>query len=264
MQVKPYREYKKLITDICNIRAIIPLNQSKHPHVMYPFDISFDGHNSYLHYHVSDDGMTLREFIDFIYNPRKKLRATIFNTLHRVRPIDIILQLVDAYEFMLEKNMLVGQSNVNPDCIWVDRTVSGDITVFVLDTLETVIDNKYRIVDDNNQYWSAEYISEYSNLMFYNSDSIRKPTLTRCDTKPTPISIVYSLGLILYFIVEHHDPYPDGRLHSNERPLFRAQLNERYKKCVSLATEPDIRKRPTMREWKDMIQVSDNKTCFVM
>ena len=207
MQVKPAREYKKIISDICNIRAIIPPNQPKHPHVMYPFDISFDGHNSYLHYHVSEDGMTLREFINFIYNPRKKLRATIFNT---------------------------------------------------------VIDNKYRIVDDNKQYWSAEYISEYSNLMFYNSDSIRKPTLTRCDTKPTPISIVYSLGLILYFIVEHHDPYPDGRLHSNERPFFRTQLNERYKKYICLATEPDIRKRPTMREWKDTIQLSDNKTCFVM
>jgi len=264
MQVKPLREYKKVLSDICNIRATIPSNQPTHPHVMSPFDISFDGHSTYLHYHVTEDGMTLRDFINFIYDPRKKLRATIFNTLHRIRPVDIMLQLIDAYEFMLAKNMMVGQSNVNPDCIWIDRNSSGEVKVCVLDTLETIIDDKYRVIDENKQYWSSEYIGEYNNVMFYNTENTRKPMLTRCDTKPTPISIVYSLGLILYFIVEHHDPFPDGRLHADDRPFFRQHMIERYKKYVFSATESDIRKRPTLKEWKDIIKVSDDKTCFVM
>jgi hypothetical protein len=266
MQIAPLKEYKKVISDICNIRATIPTGVPSHPHILYPVDISFDDQNNatYLHYLVSEDGMTLRDFIHFIYSPRKKLRATIFNTLHRIRPIDIMLQLIDTYEFMLANDRMVGQSNVNPDCIWIERNSSGEVKVYVMDTLETIIDHKYRVVDNNNkQYWSSEYIHEYNNLILYDSDIIRKPSLTRFDTKPTPISIVYSLGLVLYFIVQHHDPYPDGRLHSDERPFFHSHFNERYIKYVHSATEPDRRKRPTLRDWKDSLLKPDSK-CLVM
>ena len=260
MQVNPIREYKKVISDICNIRATIPTDTSPHPHILYPVDISFDAqyNETYLHYSVSGDGMTLRDFINC---PRNKLRATIFNTLHRFRPIDIILQLIDTYEFMLANDRMVGQSNVNPDSIWIDRnSSSGEVKVYVMDTLETTIDHRYRIVDHNKQYWSTEYIREYTSIHYYNTDLTRKPTLTRFDTKPTPISIVYSLGLILYFIVYHCDPYPDGRIHAEDRPLLTTHLNDRY---IHSATEPDRRKRPTLREWKDSLLKPEHK-CSVM
>jgi hypothetical protein len=266
MQVTPLREYKKAISDICNVRATIPTGILSHPHILYPVDISFDevANETYLHYMVSEDGMTLRDFINFIYSPRKKLRATIFNTLHRIRPIDIMSQLIDTYEFMLANDRMVGQSNVNPDSIWIDRTgSSGEVTIYVMDTLETIIDHKYRIVDHNKQYWSSEYMREYTSILFYNTELTRKPSLTRFDTKPTPISIVYSLGLVLYFIVYHHDPYPDGRIHVEDRPFFHTHLSDRYIKYIHSATEPDRRKRPTLREWKDSLLKPENK-CFVM
>jgi hypothetical protein len=263
MQISPLKEYKKVISDICNIRATIPDNIPQHPRVISPVDISFDGESTSLHYLVSEDGITLREFINFIYSPRNKLRATLFNTLHRVRPIDIILQLIDAYEFMLANDMMVGQSNVNPDCIWIDRTITGELKVYVLNTLETTIDHKYRTIDCNRQYWSSEYIREYNNMILYDSDSIRKPALTRIDTKPTPISLVYSLGLVLYFIIEHRDPYPDGRLYPDERPLFHSHFNERYVKHVKSATEYDPRKRPTLKEWRHSLLEPESK-CTIM
>lgn len=263
MRIQPEtnREYTKVISDFCDIKAVIPEKTPFHPNVLSPVNISYDGNCSYLHYSVTGDGMTLREFIYFIHNPRKKMRATIFDTIHRIHPIDIMLQLIDAYEFMLKNNLMMGQSNVNPDCIWIERSSSGTIHPYVMDTLETVIDNRYRTIDDNRRYWSSEYISEYNHLMCY-SDGSRKPNLTRRDTKPTPISIVYSLGLVLYFIVEHHDPYHEIRIHADERPNFKVNCNERYRRLIYSATEPDIKKRPTLKEWKEMLQTPE-KRCVI-
>ena len=248
--IHPTRIYKHKISELSNLVVELPSFIQNHTNVISPIEVSCDSNATYLHYSVSVKGMTLREFV----KPKQPIRNTLFNSLHRNHPIDIILQLIDAYDFMTNHNMLVGQPNINPDCIWIERNASGEVKASVMNTLETEIHDKYRIVDDNQQYWSSDYISEYHNVNYYNQDFNHKPIFTRCDTKLSSNHIVYSLGLILYFIVEHHNPYPEGRVNPTERPYFTAHCSTKYKTYITLATEPNPKKRTKLMEWKCLLQ----------
>lgn len=252
--IYPTRIYIKKISYISNIDITISQYPPIHTHVLSPIEVSYDSNATYLHYLVSDRGMTLREFIGYINRPNRKVRRTVFNSFHHNYQVDIILQLIDAYDFMMTNNMLVGQPNINPDCIWIERNLSGEIKVYVMDVLETIIHDRYRITDDNQQYWSSEYINEYHNINYYNIDYQYKPILTRCDTRLPCKNIVYSLALILYFIVEHKDPYPEGRVIPVDRPYFSADCNAKYKTYIMFATEPNIIKRPSLNEWKRILK----------
>lgn len=223
-------------------------------------EISEDINGTYLYYAVSDKGMTLRDFV----KPKHDIRGSLHNLLHRNYPIDIILQLIEAYEFMTKNNMLVGQPNINPDCIWIERGMSGEIKAYVLNTLETDILDKYRINNDNDQYWSSDYIREYNDVNYYNMERKHIPKLTRCDSLLSSTDIVYSLALLLYFIIERQDPYPEGRINPIERPYFTQRSNVKYKKYIMYATEPNKINRPLLNEWKKMIQYKDKEPCLIM
>lgn len=256
MLIHPTRIYKKKISEVSNIDIEISYNTPLHPHIISPIETSSDTEFTYLHYAVSNNGMTLREFTQ-----QAGIRKTI---LHRIHPIDIMLQLIDAYAFMIKNNMLEGQSNINPDCIWIERE-GGGIKAYVMDVLETQIPDKYRIIDDTVfQYWSTDYIHEYQNIHYYNIDRTKIPKLTRSDTRLSSNHIVNSLGLLLYFIVDRRDPYPDGRVNPNERPFFRTNFNLKYKKYIILATDPNTINRPSLNEWKFIIQKSDNYKCTIL
>jgi len=256
--IYPTRIYCKKISYISNIDIIISNYPPIHNHILSPIEVSYDSNAIYLHYLVSDRGMTLRDFIG--YSNRKP----VFHSFHHNYQVDIILQLIDAYDFMMTNNMLVGQPNINPDSIWIERSMSGEIKAYVMDVLETIVHDKYRITDDNKQYWSSEYIHEYHNINYYNIDYKYTPILTRCDTKLSSNSIVYSLALILYFIVERKDPYPEGRVISTERPYFSSHCNEKYKTYIICATEPNVRKRPSLIEWKNILQKHNAAHCCLI
>lgn len=252
--IRPTRIYKKKISEYAKIVVDLsaPFN---HSNVISPIEVSYDSNATYLHYSVSVKGMTLRDFI------KPKQRITLLNTLYRNDPIHIILQLIDAFDFMTRNNMLVGQPIINPDCIWIERDTSGEIKAFVMNTL-----NRYSrpFMDDHNQqYWSSDYVNEYHNVNYYNKE---KPMLTRCDTNLSSNHIVYSLGLLLYFIVVHNDPYPEGRVNPTDRPYFTTNFNTKYKTYIILATEPNIVTRISLMEWKSLLEKNGAKKgwCFIM
>ena len=54
----------------------------------------------------------------------------------KINPLDIMMQLIEACEFMLSKNMLVGQSSIDPDFIWIEYDESQKLHVRILNTIE--------------------------------------------------------------------------------------------------------------------------------
>jgi hypothetical protein len=73
------------------------------------------------------------------------------------------------------------------------------------------------------------------------------------------------LGDELIRLLEYlSDPYPGGRVNPNERPLFRTNFNPKYKKYIILATDPNTINRPSLNEWKFIIQKSDNYKCTIL
>lgn len=139
---------------------------------------------------------------------------------------------------MISSNMLIGKSNVNPDNIRIERELNGNLKISVLYTAESIIDNKFRN-NSGRRYWSSETMNEYNNITYYNYGSKTKPVLTRNDTKPSPISIVYSLGLILYFIVEGHDASEEHRTDVYETPHLSARVNPLIARLIDSATNSD-------------------------
>ena len=251
-------EYKLLISeyytdDINYINDALSAIPS-HPNILIPYKASIDADSQlFLHYNnINDSGMTLNNFIHLVNTSKMNIRKTIYNALHRIQPIAVILQLIEIYEFMLSSNMLIGKSNVNPDNIWVEREHNGKLKISVLYTAESIIDNKFRN-NSGRKYWSAETMNEYNNITYYNDGSTTKPMLTRNDTRPSPISLVYSLGLILYFMVEGHDAFEEHRIDVYETPHLSRRVNPFIARLIYSATTPDYKLRPSLAEWKQQI-----------
>ena len=261
-------EYKLLISeyytdDIAYINDALSKIPS-HPNILIPYCVTVDDDSQlFLHYNVNDNGFTLKQFIYNVNTTKVNIRKTMYNAMHRIQPTIVMLQLIEIYEFMIASNMLIGKSNVNPDNIWVEREHNGNLKISVIYTAESIIDTKFR----NNMgrgYWSAETMNEYNNITYYNQSSSRtKPLLTRNDTKPSPISIVYSLGLILYFIVEGHDAFEEHRIDVYETPHLSARVNPLIARLIASATNSDYRSRPSLAEWKHQF-VHKKSTCTII
>jgi hypothetical protein len=181
----------------------------------------------------------------------------------RINPLDIMLQLIDACEFMLLKNILIGNSSINPDFIWVEYDESRKLNVKILNTIESATSDLSHCINKNKMYWSPEILSKYNHKMYYIDPDIQIPQCVtnsksvkefkRYDTRPSTLSSVYSLGLILYYIAMNEDPYVGPRVFADERPPHIHEVNMNLSKLIWTATEPDIKARPTLYEWKNQV-----------
>jgi len=241
-----------------------------HPNILNPTNVTCDAKNTvYLHYSVFANGTTLRSWINSINSIKQGFRTTIRKTLHlspmklKINPLDIMMQLIEACEFMLSKNMLVGQSSIDPDFIWIEYDESQKLHVRILNTIEASSTDILDSIHKNKVYWSPEMISKYNHKMFYSDNEIQIPQCVmnyksarefkRYDTRPSTLSSVYSLGLILYYITMNEDPFVGHRVCADERPLRMYEINMNVSKLVWSATEQDIKMRPTLQEWKKQI-----------
>jgi hypothetical protein len=223
-------------------------NRPHHPSILSPFNIIKEDGIWYFLYKVEANGMTLRNWITS-------------SSVIKIHNLDILLSLIDTYEFMLSNNISFCQSNINPDRIWVEYDASNNIHVRVLNTHETMA---YGCDSCNRNYWSPELIGKYNHVNYYDHDSNsdQQKSLKRYNTRPSTLSSVYSLGLILYFLTYKDDPFTDIR-NPYDRPTELTNGNIRISSLIRNATTPDIKERPTMQDWKTQIIDSRKKTNVV-
>jgi len=267
-------EYKILLSNIRTseldelnefINAIPP-----HPNVLSPSSFEFTTYRRqiWVSYKVSKNGMTLRNWISALHSNTTR---TSFMNIHirskkKHAPVDIILQLIDAYNFMLTNNILLTQTSINPDCIWVEYDSYGKLSVRAINTLETLASDYCGTVDVNKRYWSAELIRKFDQVTYYNNnegfDDESPPNniklilhstnqLTRYNTRPSTLSTVYSLGLVLYFIATNEDLFHEQTVHAFDHIFIKNTVNPWLVRHIRTAIESDISKRPTMNEWKE-------------
>ena len=264
MKIHATRQHKYMISDFYlknedEINKAIP-DIPSHPNILIPDSASIENKCLYLHYTVCSSGMSLREFIEHLNSSKINVRTTVYNALHRVKPVAMIMELINIYEFMISKNMLIGQSNINPDNIWVEREQNGHLKLFVLYTMETQVECHFR-TNTCKKYLPSEIVKEQYSLL---NNEFAKPKFTRVDTRTTPISIVYSLGLILYFIVSGHDAFDRYRFDPFEKPTIRNDINALVSKLIVSATEPDYTHRPSLSEWKQQMTERKKTDCIIM
>jgi hypothetical protein len=199
---------------------------------------SFDN-RLYLSYTVLTNGMTLRDFVKLQYINN---RRTILSLVTKRYSIDILLQLIDACEYMLKNNLMVSQSCLNPDLIWIDN-YSNTLRARIIYTQGVN-------VRDDIMYWSPELLSKYKYVNYY--DVKKQTCLKRYDTRPSTLSSVYSLGLILYFIEAKENPFENcARVDVYQRP-YTSELNTTVANIILMTTD-DIKERPTITELRDYI-----------
>jgi hypothetical protein len=241
----------------------------KHPNVLSPSRIVREGACSWLHYNVSPNGMTLRALIEKKPLHHNRLTSRLFHFM-KIDPYKIILQLIDAYEFMLDNNLLLGQSNINPDCVWVEHEEhSTQLKVYVINTIETIVNCE---LSDKN-YWSPELFSKYKAVTFYPNEMEHHPLvnhlitkqtttnkLVRYNTRPSTITSVYSLGLIMYYIVTHNDPFDCHRLFADDKPYMSEIQDKELNYSITIALECDIRERPTLQQYREIIISNQKKS----
>ena len=236
------------------------------PHTISPYRIQKEDYNLYLVYNVTNRGKTLRSFIESIHQPRQKssFRYT-FNKGLRIDPLDLLLKLIDTCENLLISNKLFSQAHINPDLIWIDSDNNNqNLIVKLLDILdcETAYEARSETI-----YLSPELLRKRNNLLNLNSivsDNYltniqinKQMSLKRYDTRPSTLSTVYSLGLVLYYIVMAKDPYEVYRIHIDERPDL-ANVPSLIAKIIWAATYTDPKDRPTLKEFRDIIIVMRN------
>lgn len=233
------------------------LNENQNDSSIIPYRTYRDGMYTYLVYSVTNSGKTLRQFIKDLntQKPKRSFRQTFRKQLI-IKPVDILLQLIDACDYLLTNNKILSQSHINPDLIWVEYDHDQKITVKFIDTLDFSVMTD--ICGQGTMYLSPELLGKQNHVTFYAEESnhINKQTsLKRYDTRPSTISSVYSLGLVMYFMVTNEDPYVGCRIHVSERPHL-GHVNHVYSKLIYIATNPDPKHRPTLKEFRELIMDS--------
>lgn len=225
------------------------------PRMLTPYSTVRENGQQYLVYRPTSFGKSLRSYITDVNKLRK---FTTFRTSFVKRAnfthLELLLRLIDIYEFLLSKNRLLSPSHINPDLVWVDYDESGTIRIQLLDIV-----NATPMYEHNEKlYWSPEMLSKYSAVTYYNVD--KQLSLKRCDTRPSAMSTVYSLGLILYFIISAEDPFYDSRVNVNERPPSLLLINPLYGRLIFIATHHDPKQRPTLSEWRETVLQMNSPT----
>jgi hypothetical protein len=218
------------------------------PRMLTPYRTVRENGQQYLVYRPTSFGKTLRSYMTDVNKLRKFTTfRTSFTKRATLSHIELLLKLIEIYEFVLSKNRLLSPSHINPDLVWIDYDELGGIRVQILDLV-----NSNPVYDHNEKlYWSPEMLSKYTAVTYYNVD--RQLSLKRCDTRPSTMSTVYSLGLLLYFIISAEDPFVGSRVNVNERPPSLLWINPTYGRLIFIATHHDPKQRPTLSEWRDTI-----------
>jgi len=230
--------------------------------VMYPYKTERGEHGDIeLVYKVSDGGSTLRDFVTKLHTVKPTKRIS-FRREKAINPLDILLELIDVYDSLLSSNKITSQSFINPDLIWI--TKDHHIKVIYTWDLDIITDHNLKL------YWAPELLGKHTQLMYANIDAgIQKQvTLKRYDTRPSTMSCVYSLGLVFYFMIMGDDPYDGHRIHVYDRPTLTL-INPIYGRLIWNATTADVKQRPTMKEWREMIQGTrtgtiNSKSCVII
>ena len=273
-------DYELIINDIDNLDTNIQYDVEREQevahaenHILSPYKVTkMSKYSVKLTYRVTIHGSTLREYINKQNKHLNKehdqtsfdklgqvIRTTfIGRPLHTLKPNEMILIIIDAYIYMMKNNLLISQNTINPDSIWVDRDANGKMCVYVIDMLDPLFKTLH---SGNQNYWSPEMLGRYNYVMYYqeeplnpyNSTSVR--TLKRSETRCSTLGLVYSLGLILYFIVVKHELFTEDepRFSIYELAGITTIIDPKYKTIISLAIEPELTKRPSLEDWRDLI-----------
>jgi len=242
----------------------------QHPYVLNPVSVIRDNKNMCLAYKVTSKGTTLRNYIldksSASHTGRLTARISgLFRHKKRLSPIQIMMHLIDGYEFLLKNHMLTGQSNINPDSIWIEPDDNGNMIAFVINTVEFITMNEY---DLNTAYWSPEMLSKYNHVAFYDDTPASFQSLSskmkRTDTRPSTISVVYSLGLVLYFIIVQRDPFEGTRVNVYDKPPLHFIHDERMKLNILKALDSDMRERPTLQQYREYLLDADISSCVIL
>jgi hypothetical protein len=254
-KITPVNDYKLLVSS----GELMILTEQETPGLLLPYKVNRpNSYESELVYSIQGcPGATLRQFIHRI-NDAKIQRSSFRRNVH-IKPLDLMLRLIDLYDDLLTKNKLLSQSFINPDLIWI----TNDHQVKAISTLELSIVSEH----SETLYWSPELVGKYNSMHFYNMSNLddehnvkaiqikKQNTLARYDTRPSTMSCVYSLALVLYFIVTNQDPYVGSRPNAYARPEL-TMVNPLFSRLIWLATDPDIRQRPTLKDWRKLVEYS--------
>jgi hypothetical protein len=273
-------DYELTINDIDNLDTSIQYDIEREQevahaenHILSPYKVTkVSKYSVKLTYRVTRHGSTLREYINEQAKHINKehdqtrfdklgqvIRTTFMGgPLHVLKPPEMILTIIDAYSYMMKNNLLISQNTINPDSIWIDRDANGKMCVYVIDMLDPLFKTLH---SGNQNYWSPEMLGRYNYVMYYqeepaniyNSTSVR--TLKRSETRCSTLGIVYSLGLILYYMVAKHELFTEDepRFSIYELVGITNITDPKYKTIISLAIEPELTKRPRLEEWRDLI-----------
>jgi len=267
--------YRKMVSNNCDELQLSEYIKTipTHSYVLNPVACIKEDKQIYLEYNVSSKGMTLRRFIldEAKVTNNNRLTKRITGFLHHkkhLNPIQTLLQLIDGYEFLLNKHLLTNQSNISPDCIWIEPDEHGHLTAFVINTIESLTNVKSL----NTTYWSPEMLCKYNHAAFYNDtpeghyESIYSlaSKLSRYDTRPSTISAVYSLGLILYFIVAKREPFEGTRVNVYEKPPMHYIHDEHMKRNIFTALDSDVRERPTLQQYREYLLDTNISCCVIL
>jgi hypothetical protein len=217
--------------------------------MLKPYSTYKEGVYKYLVYKVTTQGKTLREFITEVNKQpiRTSFRSSIRKREHKLNPLELLLKLIDICEGLLVRNKLLSQSHINPDLLWVDFDKNNNIQIKLLDILDCDVANENI---KETLYLSPELLGKRNHAL-YNKTDTKKISLNRYDTRPSTLSSVYSIGLVLYFIVSNADPYEGSRVDVNERPHLN-EIQPTYAKLIWIATNADPKERPTLSEYRDI------------
>lgn len=273
-------DYEVTINDIDNLDTNIQYDVEREQeiahaehHILSPYKVTkISKYSVKLTYRVTRQGSTLREYINQqAKNLNREHDQTRFDKLGQVirstfmggqlytlKPSEMILIIIDAYSYMMKNNLLISQNTINPDSIWIDRDANGKMCVYVIDMLDPLFKTLH---SGNKNYWSPEMLRKYNYNMYYrdepaniyNSTSVR--TLKRSETRCSTLGLVYSLGLILYFIVVKQELFTEDepRFSIYELIGITNVTDPKYKTIISLAIEPELTRRPRLEEWRDLI-----------
>jgi hypothetical protein len=234
-----------------------------HPNILNPYACVKEEGKIWLLYKVSAKGTTLRKYI--LEKPQvTRLSHRIFHYHHKLNPVQTLLQLIDGYEFLLNNHLLTNQSNINPDYIWVEP----DDKAFVINTIESMTNEK----NLSTTFWSPEMLSKYNHAAFYDetpegqykSINTLASKLKRYDTRPSTISAVYSLGLVLYFICAKREPFEGTRVNVYEKPPMQFVRDEQMKHHILTAIDSNVTERPTLQQYREYLLDTHIPGCVIL
>jgi hypothetical protein len=261
-------DYRVLVDNNCDESQLSEyISKLKpHPNILNPYACVKEDNSLWLLYKVSANGTTLRKYIlDKKPQVTSRLSQKIIDIFHHshLNPEQMILRLIDGYEFLLNNHLLTNQSNINPDYIWIEPNAA-----FVINTIESLTNEKTL----NTTFWSPEMLSKYNHAAFYDetvegqykSINTLASKLKRYDTRPSTISTVYSLGLVLYFIVAKREPFEGTRVDVYEKPPMHYIHDERMKRYILTAIDSDVKERPTLQQYREFILDSHLSGCVIL